>query len=145
MTYEDNLVTIQFKGNTINVPKFIAAYEIGQYPNLFFLPSVNTHINNTITEDGFTFCINNMNSLSCNIDAGCHINGIQLDIDEFGDTYDKSNYEDAPDYGCGNRRFEIGNPTQEVLNKYGITYEQWFKVASILEYKLSVGRCNQCA
>lgn len=73
------------------------------------------------------------------------INGINADIDDFGDNSDVEP-EEAPDYGCGCRKF-IGDPEKapEAMKKYGITKEEFMQVCDKLEDVLYVGRCAWCS
>lgn len=72
------------------------------------------------------------------------INDIFADSDDFGEKYDH-NPEYAPEYGCGNMMFESKEPTQEVLDKYHITKEEYEDVCDELYDKLSFGFCAYCS
>lgn len=72
------------------------------------------------------------------------INDILADSDDFGEKYDH-NPEYAPVYGCGNMMFESKEPTQEVLDKYHITLEEYEDVCDELCDKLSFGFCTCCS
>ncbi len=71
------------------------------------------------------------------------VNGIEADYDDFGDKYDQSP-ETAEDYACGDMTFTPKMPTQEVLDKYKITLEQYTEIADELASKLSFGACGWC-
>lgn len=71
------------------------------------------------------------------------INGKSADYDEFGKKYDHDT-ENALDYGCGDMRFERSEATTEVLEKYGITKDEYSEICDELEDKLSFGRCGWC-
>jgi len=72
------------------------------------------------------------------------INGIDADIDDFGDNRD-FNQEIACPYGCGDHRFEAySEPKPEVLERYMITREEYDIVCDELTDKLYVGRCGWC-
>jgi hypothetical protein len=71
------------------------------------------------------------------------INGMRADYDDFGEKYDHDS-ENAEDYGCGDMRFDSKAATEEVLNKYGITTEEYDKICDELEEKLSFGCCGWC-
>ena len=74
------------------------------------------------------------------------INGKDADSFDFGMTSDHK--EDCDDeivaYGCYNRYFEPNPPAKEVLHKYNITEEEYYKICSELEDKLYVGSCGWC-
>jgi len=71
------------------------------------------------------------------------INGINADSDDFGEKYDRDT-ENAEDYGCGDMQFTRIEPKSEVLEKYGITEDEYFKIAEKLEGGLSFGCCGWC-
>lgn len=71
------------------------------------------------------------------------INGIDADYDDFGDKYD-DNRENAQEYGCGDMHFHPKRPTQEILDKYKITVDEYNQIVDELEEKLSFGRCGLC-
>lgn len=71
------------------------------------------------------------------------VNGIAANKDDFGSQYDNDK-ENAEDYGCGDMKFERREYTQEVLDKYNITVDQYYEIASKLEEGLSFGRCGWC-
>lgn len=71
------------------------------------------------------------------------INGISADYDDFGDKYD-ADRENAEEYGCGNMKFFPKPVTNEVLNKYNISIDEYNKITLELEDKLSFGACGWC-
>lgn len=71
------------------------------------------------------------------------INGIDASSGDFG-TQDDIKPENAEDYGCGNMTFERKPSTQLILDKYGITEEEYNEVATRLEIDLSFGSCGWC-
>ena len=71
------------------------------------------------------------------------INGIQADKNDFGFTQD-SDRENAPEYGCGWMEFTSIMPTNEVLEKYNITLDEYNQICEQLESKLCVGTCGWC-
>jgi len=71
------------------------------------------------------------------------INGIPADYEDFGSKGDE-NPEDAEEYGCGNMTFTPSDPTTGVLEKYKITEEDYWAIASDLEKSLSFGNCGWC-
>lgn len=71
------------------------------------------------------------------------INDIEADYNDFGEKYDH-NPEDAEDYACGNMQFDSKNPTQEILDKYKISVDEYNEICSQLEDKLSFGSCGWC-
>ena len=72
------------------------------------------------------------------------INGIRADQDDFGEGGDSSP-ETAEPYGCGCWEFKADRtPKQEVLDKYGITKEEYLTICDQLEDKVMVGECGWC-
>jgi hypothetical protein len=71
------------------------------------------------------------------------INGIKADSDDFGHGCD-TNPDAAEDYGCGNREFIPEPSTEEVLQKYGITEDEYRQIGFDLKEKLSFGACGWC-
>ena len=71
------------------------------------------------------------------------INGIEADERDFGQKYDHDP-ENAEDYGCGDMKFDRQEPTQDVLDKYGITVPEYNLIAGQLEVGLSFGTCGWC-
>ena len=74
------------------------------------------------------------------------INGKDADSYDFGSTVDHKEEcdDEIADYGCYNRYFESEPPTEEVLHKYNITEEEYYKICDELENKLYVGSCEWC-
>ena len=71
------------------------------------------------------------------------VNGISAESDDFGGLSDEDS-ENAEDYGCGNMTFIAKPSTEEVLLKYDISSNEYNKIASELETKLSPGSCGWC-
>lgn len=72
------------------------------------------------------------------------INDIDADTDDFGEMVD-SDAENAPEYGCGNRKFVAKyKPTEDILTKYHITSNEYFDICEKLESILYVGKCSLC-
>lgn len=72
------------------------------------------------------------------------INNIDADHDDFGEKYDHNPENALEDYACGNMRFNSKPYTQEVLEKYKITVNEYNKICNELEEKLSFGSCSWC-
>lgn len=81
-------------------------------------------------------------SLPCRLEVFT-INGKTADQDDFGDTFDH-NEEIRQPYGCGDMHFAPKPPTEEVLNRYNITEEEYYNICNELECKLRVGGCGWC-
>lgn len=81
-------------------------------------------------------------ALPCEL-AEFTINGQSANERDFGDTFDH-NEENARPYGCADMHFESKEVTQEVLDKYNITKEEYYKICQELEDKLRVGSCGWC-
>ena len=72
------------------------------------------------------------------------INGIEADVDDFGESKDWAP-ENAPEYGCGYRAFRAFEYTSEkILDKYHINVREWEQICDMLEAKLDIGRCAEC-
>jgi len=71
------------------------------------------------------------------------VNGVTADYDDFGDKYDHDS-ENAEEYGCGDMHFDPKPFTEEVLNKYHITENEYDKICNKLEDGLSFGNCGWC-
>ena len=74
------------------------------------------------------------------------INGKEADSNDFGSTVNhKEDYDDEITvYGCCNMYFEPNSPAREVLHKYNITEEEYYKICNELKDKLYVGHCEWC-
>lgn len=72
------------------------------------------------------------------------INEIAAEYYDFGTKYD-CDAENAEQYCCGNMRFFPKEPCSEVLQKYGITVEEYNEICSRLENELSFGCCGWCS
>lgn len=70
------------------------------------------------------------------------INGIKADYRDFGDKSDNS-ADCAEDYGCGDMRFNPKPASQEILDKYKITIEEYNEICDKLDC-LSFGNCGLC-
>ena len=74
------------------------------------------------------------------------VKGIKADDSDFGDKEDIDPYcEDKPYRGCGNMTFTPKLATQKVLDKYGISVDEYNEIASVLEDGLSFGYCGLCS
>lgn len=71
------------------------------------------------------------------------INGKSANSFDFGETFDHINGEKEV-YGCYNMYFEPNPPAKEVLHKYNIIEEEYYKICNELEDKLYVGHCEWC-
>lgn len=63
--------------------------------------------------------------------------------DDFGHKEDTL-YWMAEPYGCGFCEFIVKEPTNDILNKYDITEEDYEKIAEALKEELFVGGCSLC-
>ena len=82
------------------------------------------------------------NALPCELETFT-INGKKASSFDFGNTFDHINGEKEV-YGCCNMYFEPNPPAEEILHKYNITEEEYYKICDELEDKLYVGRCEWC-
>ena len=71
------------------------------------------------------------------------INNINANYNDFGYKYDHCP-ESAEPYGCGNMQFDSIPPTQEVLDKYHISVDEYNEIADKLAEELSFGCCGWC-
>ena len=76
-------------------------------------------------------------SLPCRLEVFT-INGKSAEQNDFGDMYD-NDVESAEPYACADMHFDQKPPTEEVLNRYNITEEEYYNICNELEYKLCVG------
>ena len=73
------------------------------------------------------------------------INGVAAHSSDFGDQYDRDPMN-AEDYCCADMRFErFDEPQEGVLERYGITREEYDLICSELEDMLSFGACGWCS
>ena len=70
------------------------------------------------------------------------INGIEACYEDFGDKYDIEAHR-APEYCCANMQFIPKLPTQEILDKYQITVDEYSQICKELDC-LSFGSCGWC-
>ena len=78
----------------------------------------------------------------CYISSGT-INSVEIKENDFGSHSDIAP-EEAEPYGCGNMQFERIPSTQQVLDKYSITEEEYQQVCDKLQKGLSFGCCGWC-
>jgi hypothetical protein len=71
------------------------------------------------------------------------INDIDADYEDFGDKYDHDS-ENAESYCCADMEFDSKPATQEILDKYHITVDEYNEICDKLEEGLSFGRCGWC-
>ena len=71
------------------------------------------------------------------------INGIDADEDDFVDKYDHSSYA-AEDHACEDMRADLNTATDEVLQKYKITLDEYNAIAENVAGKVSFGCCGLC-
>ena len=75
------------------------------------------------------------------------INDIDADSTDFGRNVDNAEW-DAPDYGCGCREFERYTEKDNIKNcmeKYSLTWEEYYEICDMLEQALRVGQCSWCS
>lgn len=80
------------------------------------------------------------------------INGIEADVDDFGDAYDHGCErcdDEEPEEGwhwggCYNMQFDAKPAEEEVLRKYGITEEEYHEVCKKLREEYDIGKCGMC-
>lgn len=96
-----------------------------------------------IGNDLFTLDITDMDD-GCFSCATLKIRGQEADIDDFGNDED-IDPQHAPPWGCGNRFFQVWEERPEILEKYGITVEEYDEIGFWLQRCLSVGCCDLCA
>lgn len=72
------------------------------------------------------------------------IKGQKANQYDFGEG-DDIDFADKPKYGCGNKVFVAKPATQKVLDKYGITIDEYNEIADVLVEGLSFGYCGLCS
>ena len=92
--------------------------------------------------DLFTLTITDMH-LYCFCEAELIVKGKKADIEDFGDD-DDINPELAPEFGCGNRFFQVWEESPEILKKYNITVEEYDEIGATLQKWLTIGCCDDC-
>lgn len=78
--------------------------------------------------------------------CGCHdfiVKGKEAYLDDFGMMKDFSP-EKADEYGCGDTGFDYHPAFPEVLEKYGITEDEYNRICEVLSKNLYVGCCSLC-
>ena len=58
---------------------------------------------------------------------------------------DDIDFANKPKHGCGNKVFVAKPATQKVLQKYGITIDEYNEIADVLVAGLSFGYCGLCS
>ncbi len=71
------------------------------------------------------------------------INGIQARYQDFGDKFDHDQ-DNAPDYGCGDMRFDPKPAEPAILEKYHITPDEYDDICEALKEALNFGGCGWC-
>lgn len=71
------------------------------------------------------------------------INGIKAHEEDFVDKFDHDQ-ENTEDYACGDMEADIILATEEVLQKYSITLEEYNTIADDVSEKVSFGCCGGC-
>lgn len=71
------------------------------------------------------------------------INGIEAEEEEFVEKYDHCP-DEAEDYGCGDMRAEIIEASENVLERYKISIEDYNEIAEKVSELVSFGSCGWC-
>lgn len=71
------------------------------------------------------------------------VNGIDAEEEDFVDKYDHAP-EGAEEYGCGNMKADVIKVTDEILDKYRISSEEYYEIAEQVAEKVSFGHCGWC-
>ena len=71
------------------------------------------------------------------------INAVKADYRDFGAKQDTDPDKGRP-HCCGNMAFLPAQPTQAVLNKYGITAREYGYICQLLRASMSFGACALC-
>ncbi len=71
------------------------------------------------------------------------INGVKAYCEDFGELCDTAHDEKKP-YCCGNMVFKPRTRCCEILQKYGISEEEYTYICIQLRKKLSFGMCRNC-
>ena len=95
-----------------------------------------------IGNDLFTLDITGMDAY-CDAEVTLMVKGKPADVEDFGDGRDiEPNH--APLGGCGNYFFEVWEESPEILEKYGITVEEYDEIGFWLQRCLTIGCCDWC-
>jgi hypothetical protein len=71
------------------------------------------------------------------------VNGVGARENDFVDKYDHSP-ETAEDYACGDMLADLKPATDEILQKYKITLDEYNTIAESVAKKVSFGCCGWC-
>ena len=71
------------------------------------------------------------------------VNGVKATYKDFGLKIDTQPDKYRPNI-CGNMRFEAISPTQQVLDKYRISSNEYKHICTLLKGCISFGLCKQC-
>lgn len=71
------------------------------------------------------------------------VKGIKASKSDFGEAGDRDPANAKP-WSCADMHFTPKPATQEVLDKYGITVDEYNEIAQALEDALSFGCCGLC-
>lgn len=71
------------------------------------------------------------------------INGIDAAYKDFGEKCDTAQDRNKPRF-CGNMRFVSFGPKQKVLEKYGISHQEYVSICKELRKAFSFGSCRLC-
>lgn len=73
------------------------------------------------------------------------LNGQEIDLDDFGYFKDNNPRRKPDGFGCGDRCFLTYKTAEPgVLEKYGITEEEYALIRKKLHKELHIGRCDMC-
>lgn len=95
-----------------------------------------------VESDLFTLVITDMDTY-CDCDVELTVKGKKADIEDFGNTRDIEE-DKSPPFGCGNMFFEVYEESPEILEKYGITVEEYDEIGATLQKWLTIGCCDWC-
>ena len=90
----------------------------------------------------FTLDITGMDAY-CDADVTLMVKGKPADVEDFGDGRDIEPNQ-APLGGCGHYFFEVWEESPEVLEKYGLTVEEYDEIGFWLQRCLTIGFCDWC-
>ena len=127
--------------------------EIGQRIDVDTLPDDFCANYSEFEEDGtelhvekkglFTLDVTDMGQF-CFSDATLTVKGLQADEDDFGEMEDIER-ANAPQFCCGNMMFVVYDPPPEgVLEKYGLSMDEYKEICYWLQKCLSIGFCDWC-
>jgi hypothetical protein len=91
---------------------------------------------------GIPFRLVQCTGMPCSLEAGSMVNWHEVDTGDFGEY--EENQTDEP-YSCSKDWRAYRKPEDNsILEKYGLTLEQWIDIGAELESVMSISMCGMC-